>query len=45
MDVEQVSKKLSAYMYSRLEESERLYSCEEYWERNKHYFLELAQRY
>jgi len=45
MNVEQIGKKLSAYMYSRMEQSERSYSYEKYWEINHHYFLDRAQGY
>lgn len=46
MTVEEIAKKFSAHLYSKLkEELERSYSYEDYLQRNKQYFLEQARIY
>ncbi len=45
MNLEQVAEKLSAHMYSRLKKSEGSFSYEEYWNRNRDYFLDQARLY
>ena len=45
MTIEEIAKRVSAHMYSNFKESERPYSYEDYWERNKQYFLAQARTY